>query len=74
MSKLKAYSDSKSGFGTTTFPGSESNTFPMSSMLGARNAVEILAWIDSPFFNLTTAPALPLSAPGLSSALLKENG
>jgi len=40
LEKVDAYSASKSGFGTTTEPGSESNTFPTSSTFGALKAVE----------------------------------
>ena len=42
-SALYAYSESRLGFGTTTLPGSESNTFPTSSIFGALKPVDAFA-------------------------------
>ncbi len=52
----------KFGLGTTTAPGSESNTFPISSTFGALNPVDKFKFIDHLSFGLYVIPILPVTA------------
>ena len=49
-------------FGTTTEPGSESKTLPISSIFGALNAEEKLSFHCSVSFGAQLTPAVPVNA------------
>ena len=58
-------------FGTTTDPGSESNTLPISSIFGALNAEEKLSFHCNSSFGDQLTPAVPVSALELLLASVK---
>ena len=62
-STLYRYSLFRDGLGKTTDPGSESNTLPTSSILGARNPVDKLEKSCQVGVGLNTTPILPVKAP-----------
>ena len=73
-SALYACSASRSGLGTTTDPGSESNTFPISSTLGALKPLEKFRPMDHEGFGVYDNPALPVIEASFIFAVLKGRG